>query len=107
MTAPPQSFMLCGPTAKKAHATLPARGDLAHIGLAGIIFAPYYAIPMPHRARKGSTISVAADPEAAACGQLAASDVFDVLDIAGDWAWGGTPCGQTGYVPAALLEPLS
>ena len=84
----------------------PVRGDLAHIRCAGRIFVPHYAVPMPHRAIAGGAAllrSLRRDAEVLT--DLAPGDVFNVLDIAGGWAWGQVgDDGLVGYVPMAALE---
>jgi hypothetical protein len=82
------------------------RGDLAHIRCAGRIFVPHYAVPMPHRVIAGGAAllrSLRRDAEVLT--DLAPGDVFNVLDIAGGWAWGQVgDDGLVGYVPMAALE---
>lgn len=84
----------------------PVRGDLAHIRCAGRIFVPHYAVPMPHRVIAGGAAllrSLRRDAEVLT--DLAPGDVFNVLDIAGGWAWGQVgDDGLVGYVPMAALE---
>jgi len=100
-----RSFSLTGPgeTAEPGH--LPVRGDLAHIRLAGRYFVPHYAVPMPHRLKTGTSLRKAASHEAEAIEQVAAASKFNVLDIAGGWAWGQVgDDGFTGYLPMSVLE---
>ncbi len=82
------------------------RGDLAHIRLAGIHFVPHYAVPMPHRAGSdGAQLRLAASPDAEVLTSLGRGDVFNVLDMAGGWAWGQLgEDGFVGYVPLDALE---
>lgn len=87
---------------------LPVRGDLAHIGLAGRYFVPHYAVPMPHTVAVASTLRAAGKPEGEGLRTLAVGEVFDVLDIAGGWAWGQAQADSlVGYVEFAQLEPLA
>lgn len=84
---------------------LPVRGDLAHIGLAGRYFVPHYAVPMPHRLKASGTLRTAGKSEGEALRPLAAGEVFDVLDIAGGWAWGQAQSDLlVGYVEFSELE---
>ena len=69
---------------------VPLRGDLAHIALAGRYFVPHYAVPQPRTVVPGGAPLLAAprDGVRGARATLLAGDSFDVLDIAGGWAWG-------------------
>ena len=102
----PQGMLtLTGPgvTAEAGH--LPVRGDLAHIKLAGRYFVPHYAVPMPHTiAANGASLRRAGKPEAEEICKLPAGGVFDVLDIAGGWAWG--QYGEDGHVGYVVLTEL-
>lgn len=97
---------LTGPSVTAEAGHLPVRGDLAHIKLAGRYFVPHYAVPMAHVARDGGAVlRHLARPEAEAVAGLAPGDPFDVLDIAGGWAWGQQgDDGPVGYVLLAELE---
>ncbi|WP_245638418.1 SH3 domain-containing protein [Croceicoccus bisphenolivorans] len=113
MTSPDQtpsetaSFALSGPSRHARDAYLPVRGDLAHIRLAGSVFVPHYAVPMPHRLTGDATLLGAARADAAVLDQVAAGTGFDVLDIAGEWAWGIVGGdGIVGYLPLGLLETI-
>ncbi len=83
----------------------PVRGDLAHIRCAGRIFVPHYAVPMPHRV-VGDAVPLlrAGHSDAEALTTLTPGEVFNVLDMAGGWAWGQQgEHGFVGYVPLAAL----
>lgn len=87
---------------------LPVRGDLAHIGLAGKYFVPHYAVPMQHAVKAGTVLRAGGKADAAELRALAAGEVFDVLDIAGGWAWGQARSDLlVGYVEMSLLEPAA
>lgn len=87
---------------------LPVRGDLAHIGLAGKYFVPHYAVPMPHAVKAGTVLRAGGKTDAAELRPLGAGEVFDVLDIAGGWAWGQARSDLlVGYVEMSLLEPAA
>lgn len=87
---------------------LPVRGDLAHIGLAGKYFVPHYAVPMPHAVKAGTVLRAGGKADAAELRALAAGEVFDVLDIAGGWAWGQARSDLlVGYVEMSLLDPAA
>jgi hypothetical protein len=103
---PEGMFILTGPGVTAEVGRLPVRGDLAHIGLAGRCFVPHYAVPMPHRVDGGgAALHNAARADADEIGALPAGAIFDVLDIAGGWAWGQYgEDGPVGYVPMSSLE---
>ncbi len=91
-----------GATAEAGH--LPVRGDLAHIKLAGRFFVPHYAVPMPQRVCRPATLRKAGKDESEAVEALAAGTLFNVLDIAGGWAWGQVgEDGLVGYLPVESL----
>lgn len=99
------SLALTGPSITAEAGHLPVRGDLAHIKLAGRYFVPHYAAPMTHRVRgSAATLRKAAKAEADAIERLPAGARFDVLDIAGGWAWG--QYGEDGPVGYVLLDEL-
>ena len=86
---------------------LPVRGDLAHIGLAGKYFVPHYAVPMAHDVKADTVLRAAGKSDAADLRPLAAGEVFDVLDIAGGWAWGQAKADLlVGYVEMSKLEAV-
>jgi hypothetical protein len=103
---PQGPLALTGPgvTAEAGH--LPVRGDLAHIKLAGRYFVPHYAVPMPHLVGPGgATLRKAGRDDADVIELLGAGAGFEVLDIAGGWAWGQYgESGPVGYIPLTELE---
>ena len=108
ITTPGTSFALSGPSAKTDSARLPVRGDLAHIRLAGKVFVPHYVIPMPYLVNgAGAALLKTGRDDGEVLDQLATGTVFNVLDVAGPWAWGQVgEDGLVGYVPAAALKPM-
>lgn len=99
------SFSLSGPSRHARGADLPVRGDLAHIRLAGEVFVPHYAVPMPHSVIAVSPLLAAARADADTLGEVEAGASFDVLDIAGEWAWGVVNGdGAVGYLRLSALE---
>ena len=96
---------LAGPSEPLDSAHWPVRGDLAHIRLAGRVFVPHYAVPMPRKIAAGGAALVRATQEGAdLLDQLPAGTLFNVLDLAGQWAWGQVgDDGLVGYVPIAAL----
>lgn len=98
---------LTGPSVEAEEGHLPVRGDLAHVKLAGRYFVPHYAVPMPHVVKGPATVLRNAGREDGEiiC-ELPAGAVFDVLDIAGSWAWGQFgEDGPVGYVALSGIEP--
>ena len=102
---PHGQFILSGPSEKLDAAHWPVRGDLAHIALAGRYFVPHYAVPQPRPVLEGTTVLRAAPREdAEQRGELASGTQFNVLDIAGEWAWGcAGDGGSVGYVRLTSL----
>lgn len=107
--APEGELALSGPSAKVDPLRLPVRGDLAHIRLAGRVFVPHYAVPMPHRVIAETALLKAGRSDAEAVAQLPAGKTFAVLDMAGGWAWGqaSDEGGLVGYLPLTALELLA
>ncbi|NOU03542.1 MAG: SH3 domain-containing protein [Novosphingobium sp.] len=104
---PAEQLALSGPSERLDAPHWPVRGDLAHIRLAGRVFVPHYAVPMERR-----VVAAGASLLAAGCGDaelrevLAGGTVFNVLDMAGGWAWGQVgEDGFVGYLPLDALEP--
>jgi hypothetical protein len=102
------SFALSGPTDKVDPARLPLRGDLAHVRRAGKYFVPHYAVPMPHAIEAGGAPLLASiKSQADVLAHLAGGSRFDVLDIAGPWAWGECPqSGLVGYIAHDRLTEI-
>ena len=110
MTAHPQGpFALSGTAPRPDPRTVPLRGDLAHIGLAGKHFVPHYAVPQPRAVLPGGA-PLLADPQDGAeelC-VLMEGDSFEVLDITRDYAWGCLSLnGPVGYIHLDRLEPVA
>lgn len=105
-TIPVGQLSLSGPSRKLDAAHWPVRGDLAHIRLAGLCFVPHYAVPMPHTVvAGGAPLRKAGNAGADALADLAGGTLFNVLDMAGGWAWGQVgEDGFVGYLPLDLLE---
>lgn len=103
--APSGQLALTGPSVDAQAGHLPVRGDLAHIKLAGRFFVPHYAVPMPHEvAASGAILRSAGNAEADEVTRLQAGSTFDVLDIAGGWAWG--QAGEDGFVGYVAMDEL-
>ena len=105
MTKPARQYALSGPSAKLDAAHWPVRGDLAHIRLAGRCFVPHYAEPMPRRVTAPAELKVRDRDDAEIREALAGGETFNVLDVAGEWAWGQVgDDGCVGYLRLAALE---
>ncbi|MBV7264880.1 hypothetical protein [Erythrobacter ani] len=96
---------LTGPVAKPAPGSLPLRGDLAHIALAGTHLAAHYVVPHVRTiGDQGADLYLAARDDSEIMHRLAAGTRFELLDFAGEWAWGCVgPEGPSGYCKAACL----
>lgn len=103
-----RSLVLSGPSARIDPLHRPVRGDLAHIRFAGTVFVPHYAVPMPHRIVADSvSLRKAAQAEGEVIAELGGDEIFNVLDMAGGWAWGQQgEDGFVGYVPLSALAAL-
>ncbi len=102
---PTGELALTGPSVRLDDAHWPVRGDLAHVRLAGKVFVPHYAEPMPHTLAVASPLRTAARDDAEVRDALPAGVPFNVLDMAGQWAWGQVgEDGFVGYVPLAALR---
>ena len=102
------TYALTGPQPKAEPGRTPLRGDLAHIGLAGRFFVPHYAVPQPRAVMPGGAPLLASTAEGAPelC-TLMEGDSFEVLEVAGNWAWGCLSLdGPTGYIRLDRLEQL-
>lgn len=98
---------LHGPVAKPAPGTLPLRGDLAHMALAGTHLAAHYVIPHQRLVgAAGAMLHLAPRADAEVHHQLSAGEAVELLDIAGEWAWVCLgPQGPSGYCLTAQLAP--
>lgn len=98
---------LTGPVDRVAPGTLPLRGDLAHIALAGTFLAAHYVVPMTRMiGDQPVTLKLQARDDAAEGAALAANEAVELLDISGDWAWiTKGPQGPSGYLRQGALAP--
>ena len=80
------------------------RRDLADVRLADRVFAPHYAAPMPRTLGAATELRLSAAADSEVLATLAAGDVFEVLELAGNHAWGVAPgSGLVGYIAASAL----
>ena len=103
---PASQHCLSGPAEKLDAPHWPVRGDLAHVRLAGRVFVPHYAVPMPRNVvAAGADLRVVGEIAAEIRAALSGGTLFNVLDISGGWAWGQVgEDGFVGYLPLAALE---
>jgi hypothetical protein len=81
------------------------RRDLADVRLADRVFAPHYAAPMPRRLAAAAALRSSRAADSDVLTQLKVGELFEVLELAGDSAWGIAPgAGLVGYVDVAALE---
>lgn len=103
---PTEQLHLSGPSEKLDAPHWPVRGDLAHIRLAGRVFVPHYAVPMERKVvAYGAQLMVQPSAAAELREVLGGGTLFNVLDMAGGWAWGQVgEDGFVGYLPVDMLE---
>ncbi|MFN3517743.1 MAG: hypothetical protein ACK4YM_11390 [Novosphingobium sp.] len=102
---PSGQLALSGPVVRPDHSSLPIRGDIAHIALADRYLVAAYVVPIEQTLVAPCLLHTQPRDDAEAVGTLEAGTRFEVLDIAGNWAWGCIgPEGPTGYLPLAALE---
>ncbi len=102
-----RAFALTGPSVILDPKTHAVRGDLADVRLAEQVFAPHYAAPMPAVALRDTPVF--ADRNLSdVLTTLPARAVFDVLELAGNHAWGLVrETDQVGYVDRTALDKVS
>ena len=100
---------LKGPVEKPAPGSLPLRGDLAHIALAGTHLAAHYVIPQVRAVGDdGAGLRLAPRADSEVFAPLAPASRFELLDVAGEWAWGCPgPAGPAGWCRVSELAPPS
>lgn len=99
-----RSFALTGPSVRLDPRINAVRSDLADVRLAEFVFAPHYAAPMPLIVRHEAMLRDASGGDAAAIVTLEPGEVFEVLELGKDCAWGVSPGrGLVGYVGTSAL----
>ena len=96
---------LKGPVEKPAPGTLPLRGDLAHIALAGTHLAAHYVVPETRVVgEQGADVLENTRDDSPVIARFEADTRVEVLDVAGEWVWGCLgPDGPSGYIKAHCL----
>jgi len=80
------------------------RRDLADVRVAGRIFAPHYAKAEPLSALAPAPIQATRDATQPPISEILPGERFEMLELAGDLAWGICAAdGSVGYVAAAAL----
>jgi hypothetical protein len=102
---PSEGLGLKGPVTKPAPGTLPLRGDLAHIALAGTHLAAHYVIPFERLVGPdGVDVMENTRDDSPRITHFDAGTRIEVLDVAGSWVWGCLgPDGPSGYMKASAL----
>lgn len=106
---PPRGTLgLQGAVARPEPGTLPLRGDLAHIALAGRYLAAHYVVPIScEAARGGEALRLHPRDDATIVTNVADRAAIELLDVTGDWAWVCFgPDGPSGYMRAGALRLL-
>ena len=76
--------------------------------LADRVFAPHYAAPVAMVLNAAGDLRQERDADSAVLATLAPGDLFEVLEFAGDHAWGVAPgCGLVGYIAATALAKVA
>lgn len=103
---PAGNLGLKGPVDKPAPGTLPLRGDLAHIALAGVHLAAHYVIPQVRVVGPdGADVLENTRDDSPVVTRFEAGTRVEVLDVAGKWIWGCLgPDGPSGYMKASCLS---
>lgn len=104
-TVPSGGLGLMGPVEKPAPGTIPLRGDLAHIALAGVHLAAHYVIPYVRTVGpNGADVMENTRDDSPVITHFEPGTEIEVLDVAGDWIWGCLgPSGPSGYMKADCL----
>jgi hypothetical protein len=99
---PSGGFGLNGPVEKPEPGTIPLRGDLAHIALAGTHLAAHYVVPHVWTVGSGGVdVMETTRDDSPVVTRFEAGTRVEVIDVAGDWVWGCLgPEGPSGYMKA-------
>ena len=102
----PNQFALQGHSVTLDPQKYAVRPDLADIRLAEYVFAPHYAAPMACSANRAVSLCPSrsgGEPLA----ELAVGENFEVLELAGNNAWGIAPeRGLVGFVDRSALDAV-
>jgi len=101
-----EKFALHGPEEDFDPRVTAHRIDLADIELAGKMFAPHYAVALPMRcSAPKAMLRKQGGKNYEAVSELLHGEDFQMLDVAGDWAWGYCSYDHyVGWVPVHALQ---
>lgn len=104
--APPRKqFRLTGPSIPLEPGRYAVRRDLAEIAVADRIFAQHFVEPMAVTLKSSTDVLTRPGLGNEVIATLAADEVFLVVDLGHQWAWGrGERLGTVGYVAASVLD---
>jgi hypothetical protein len=104
--APPRKqFRLVGPSVALEPGRYAVRRDLAEIAVADRIFAQHFVEPMPVVLKAPTDVLARPGKANEITASLAVGDIFLVVDLGHQWAWGrGERLGTVGYVAASTLD---
>lgn len=102
---PTGPLCLSGTVARPAPGSLPLRGDLAHIALAGTHLAAHYVIPTPAQVGLADApLYLQQRDDSDVLMTLESGTDVEILDVAGPWLWCCLgPSGPAGYLKADCL----
>ncbi len=108
-SVPHGPLRLAGPVVRPDPGTLPLRGDLAHMALAGQHLAAHYVIPHLYTVNaSGAALALQAASDSETICAVDQGSTLEVLDFSGDWAWATVgPDGPSGYIPSAHLTQIA
>jgi len=97
---------LTGPVDRPEAGTIPLRGDLAHIALAGTYLAAHYVIPKTARVTSDrAEMLLQPQADAQVNDSFDSGSMLEALDVGRDWTWCcAGPDGPSGYIRSDLLE---
>jgi hypothetical protein len=104
--APPRKQVrLTGPSVALESGRFAVRRDVAEIDVADRIFAQHYVAPVALTLRREARVYARPSTQSEIVASLASGDLFHLVDLGHDWAWGrGDALGSVGYVPAVDLD---
>ncbi len=102
--APPRRQLhLDGPSVPLDADQFAVRRDLAELAAADQVFAQQYAEPIDVELTCAAVLYSAPRLDCPPIGELAKGDMFSLVDMGRDWAWGRTRLG-VGYIASTALK---
>ena len=99
-----KQFRLTGKSVAVDRNNVAARKDLADIELADRVFAPHYSRALHVSVVRATEVRCLPLADADIGSLLSPGDMFHLLDLGSDWAWGrGIGPGSVGYVRCDAL----